>query len=208
MYRSWFSMQIAMWSPGWSPAARSRRLSRLAAASSSANVWLKPEPPMVIAGLSPMVSRCAPGNMSPQRSRARRPRSHAAVAFGCDESGPVRSGDERLRHPSRRGLPGDVEHDATTTRRDRVARRARPPCCRVSDTDRRGRCGLSVRRARLPREHRRLLRLAEFVPRSGDRNPCRHPDQPVGADDRSRQAGRRPARRRRNAGPLPGQNRR
>ena len=40
-------MQTATWSPGCTPASRSTWLSRLAAASSSANVCVKPEPPMM-----------------------------------------------------------------------------------------------------------------------------------------------------------------
>ena len=47
--------------PGWTPTDRSNRLNRLAAASSSAKVWVKPEPAMMRAGLSGCVATNAPG---------------------------------------------------------------------------------------------------------------------------------------------------
>src|SRR6056297_2399112 len=56
-------MQIAMWSPGFRPVARSTRLRRLAAASSSANVWVNPDSAIRTAILSALVSRWAPGYM-------------------------------------------------------------------------------------------------------------------------------------------------
>src|SRR5829696_7751873 len=56
-------MQNATWSPGCTPAARSTRDSRLAAASSAANVCTNPDPAITSAGLSGWVSRKAPGNI-------------------------------------------------------------------------------------------------------------------------------------------------
>lgn len=56
-------MQMATWSPGFNPAARSTRLNRFAAASSSAYVWVKPDVAMIRAGLSACWARWAPGNM-------------------------------------------------------------------------------------------------------------------------------------------------
>src|ERR1043165_7778576 len=62
-------MQIATWSPGCTPPARSSRLKRLAAASSSAKVWVKPDPAMINVGLLGCESTKAPGYIRVERSR-------------------------------------------------------------------------------------------------------------------------------------------
>src|SRR5437868_15283899 len=54
-------MQMATWSPGCTPTERSNRLNQLAAASSSANVWVNPEPTITSAALSGWASTNAPG---------------------------------------------------------------------------------------------------------------------------------------------------
>src|SRR6478609_9203016 len=66
-------MHTATWSPGCTPALRSTWLTRLAAASSSAKVWVNPDAPMMNAGLSGWVSRYAPGNMAAKVLQRLRP---------------------------------------------------------------------------------------------------------------------------------------
>ncbi len=67
----------------------------------------------------------------------------------------------------------------------------------------RRRCRRAVRRGRARRQHGRLRRPAQLVPRRRARPPPRHPDLAVGRHDRGRPPRRRRPRRRGHARALP-----
>ncbi len=144
------------------------------------------------AGLSAWAARWAPGNM--RRNVVDRYRSvDVDVALRHDDGGRGRGDSRRGGVADRRGAPAGA-------RRHRVARGARPAGRRLSHADGRRRGALPVLDTRLHRERIVVLRLAELVPRPGDRHPGRDPDHAVGADDRSRPPGRCAAVRGRDAG--------
>src|SRR6478609_2631745 len=149
-------MHTATWSPGCTPALRSTWLTRLAAASSSAKVWVNPDAPMMNAGLSGWVSRYAPGNMAAKVLQ--RPRPIAGRCAAGDAAGTV-CGAMNAADP--------LQRFAVLARADGVDRCSLRPARRHRRRGRRARSARGALRADVRGDHGRVVRQRSAPGESG-----------------------------------------